>query len=82
MSEDGSTYEEILKTIYKLNEYGRIDKDSEYEEYKVLKSFEDTPSVEKVVKRDEKGNIIEMYTIRYGNITQIQNYVLYSYTYY
>ena len=82
MSEDGNTYKEDCKTIYKLNEYGRIDKDSEYEEYKALKSFEDTPSVEKVVKRDEKGNIIEMYTIRNGEKKQIQNYVLYSYTYY
>ena len=82
ISEDGNTYEEERKIIFKLNEYGRIDKDSEYEEYKVLKSFEDIPSVEKVVKRDEKGNIIEMYTIRYGDKIQIQNYVSYSYIYY
>ena len=80
-SDDGNTYEDVRKTVYKLNEYGRIDED-EYEIYET-KSFEDKPTYKGVVIRDEKGNAIEEYEIRQdGDDVQVYYYRTNTYTYY
>lgn len=89
--DEGETFEETSKTIYKLNRYGKIDEDNSSIYYPVYndiemrttRSFETKPSEQYIQEYDTVGNPTLSYKKDYySDYTSIYDYTKTTYVYY